>query len=271
MPVSPSLAQALDLANRFNRGDGNAGPRIPMLIYSDATAARGEPPLQLRINPQSVAFNQPKRISKKNTQAGTVYMHWSDENGSNNDILEMQFKGKTGNINLKHDKPNQPTLVGNALQTLANTLSNTPPNQGPAPNQGAGKLYTWARLYQMTLAPTLDFLPVGNTGGTSRQNITSYIVYRSPLLPRAIRFGGFFNNALTFAENAEQPWLVDWSFSFIVQKTNPPLNQLTSYLNNILTGGDNAFVTTIQQAQRDTVEMAETNRAAQVNTNFKQG
>jgi hypothetical protein len=270
MPA-PSLANALNLANQYNRGDGNAGPRIPMCIWSDATTARGESPIQLRINPHAVNFKQPKRITKKQTQAGTVYMHWSDENGSNNDILELQFKGRTGNINIKQDPPPNNTFVGNALNNLANSLSNNPPGQGRTPTQGAGKLYTWARLYQLTAAPKLDFLPVGNTANVTRQDVTSYILYRSPLFPQGIRFDGFFNNVLDFGEVAEQPWLIEWSFSFVVQKTNPPLTKLTSYLNNILMGGDQAFAQTVAAGQAATLANADQNRGAQTSANFKSG
>ena len=269
--TAPSLAAALNLANQLNRGDGNIGARIPMMFYSDATVARGEPPIALKVNPHAVQFRQPKRITKKNTQAGTVYIHWSDAKGSNNDILDLAFKGRTGNISTKKDVPNQTSFVGDALQNLANFVSANSPGQGPTPNQGQAKLFTWARLYQLTSAPVLDFLPVGNSGNTRRSRVLSHILYRSPLFPRPIRFSGHFNQVLEFAEVAEQPWLVEWSFGFTVQKTSPNLTEITSYLTSILTGADASFANTVALANEQTQELENSDRRAQTSANFKSG
>lgn len=223
----PDLANAMNTANSYNRADGTTGPRIPMLFTCSQWIERHFAPLALRINPHNVGFKQGKRITKRNTQGGTVYMHWSDENGENNDVLELQFRGRSGNINLRRDVVPQLSATGKALQEAANWLTGaSPDNADQYKNQGGSKLYTWSRLYQLTRMPKVD-------KSTNKEN-KFYIVYRSPLFPRPIQFVGFFNNVLDFSETAENPFLVEWSFNFVVQYTNPDLNTLSEYLVAVL-------------------------------------
>ena len=227
MTVIPDLANAMNTANSYNRADGATGPRIPMLLTCSEWMDNGYPAIALRINPHNVAFKQPKRVTKRNTQGGTVYMHWSDENGSNNDVLELDFSGRTGNINLRRNEQVRLSKAGAALQDVANWLTGASPEDADKyKNQGGGKLYTWARLYQLTRMPMLN-------RQTKRQNLF-HILYRSPLFPRPILFIGFFNNVLNFTETAENPYLVEWSFNFVVQYTVPDLDGISDYLVQVL-------------------------------------
>lgn len=226
--IIPDLAESLNQANSFNRGDGSAPPRIPLIFTCSSWAEKGIPAIALRINPHSIAFKQAKRITKRNTQGGTVYMHWSDDNGQNNDILELQFRGKTGNINLRKDVVRELSGLGSALRDAANWLGGLAHggDAEPQPNAGPQKLMTWVRLYVLTRTAMIDV-------ATKKKNVF-YVVYRSPLFPRPVLFYGFFNNVLDFSETAEQPYLPEWSFSFIVQGTYPDLNMLTEYLSYVL-------------------------------------
>lgn len=232
MSIVPDLSNAMNSANSFNRADGTGGPRIPMLFTCTAWINAGMAPIALRINPHNVTFKQGKRITKRNTSGGTAYTHWADENGQNNDVLEISFKGRTGNINLRRDPTARKTVVGQAMQDFANLLSGTQDAASVSTNQGGAKLFTWSRLYQLTRTAVVD-------PSTSKKNIF-YIVYRSPLFPRPILFMGFYNNVLDFGETAEAPFLVEWSFNFVVQATMPDLDRLSEYLAKVLT--DRALV-----------------------------
>lgn len=227
MGVIPDLANSMNTANSYNRSEGTTGPRIPMLFTCSMWVDAHLPAVALRVNPHNVTFKQAKRVTKRNTQGGTVYMHWADENGQNNDVLEMQFRGRTGNINLRKDPTAKKSVTGQALQDFANWLSGTSPeNADKYTNQGGAKLFTWSRLFQLTRMPMIDLK-------TKRKNVF-YILYRSPLFPRPILFLGFFNNVLDFGETAENPYLVEWSFNFIVQSTQPDLDQLSDYIVSVL-------------------------------------
>jgi hypothetical protein len=223
--VSPDLATAFGLSNILTKGDGIAGKRTPMELTCSSWRSNSISPILLMLNPHSVSFRQPKRITKKNTQGGTVYFHWTDLNGQNNDILEMQFKGRTGNIRNKPNPPNTNSFIGTGLQAAANALSGTS-SSTPTPNAGFAKHMLWSKLYTLTRVPMVD--PV------SRLKNISEITYISPLFPKKILFMGFFNNVLEFAEVAEQPWLIEWSFSFIVQATNPSLDTISQMIASVL-------------------------------------
>jgi hypothetical protein len=114
-----------------------------------------------------------------------------------------------------------------ALNDAANWLTGTnAADANKAKNQGGAKLFTWARLYELTRMPVV--IP-----DTNLQN-TCTIHYRSPLFPRALRLTGFYNNVLDFSETAENPFLIEWSFSFVVQSTFPDLNSISDHLVKVL-------------------------------------
>jgi len=244
--LAASIGQAL-----LSKGDGTQAPRVPMVLSCTTWRSRNLQPLALRINPHNVRFSQPKRITKKNTQGGTVYFHWSDANGSDNDILEMQFRGRTGSILNKPNDPN-PLFAPGPRSVQAQNLQNPPSQETPNPNAGATKHYFWARLYELTRLPVLD-----KTLNSVNQ---ASIVYRSPFFPSPIVFYGFFNNVLDFSEVAESPFMMEWSFSFIVQNTSPKLDTLTQYIQN-------ALLTPINQSIQSNNAVQTTNQQAQANAN----
>lgn len=267
MGIIPDLANSMNTANSYNRSEGTAGPRIPMLLTCTMWRDAGIPSLALRVNPHNVTFKQGKRITKRNTQGGTVYMHWSDEYGQNNDVLEMQFRGRTGNINLRRDPAAKKATgvagwTAQALQDTANWLTgSSPENADQYKNQGGAKLFTWGRLYQLTRMPMVD-------RSTGKANIF-FISYRSPLFPRPILLTGFFNNVLDFGETAENPFLVEWSFSFIVQRTIPDLDAVSVYLSKVLSDKQ-SVMESVNGALQRTQEYEEASLSSAY-VNFKSG
>jgi|SRR3990172_12788276 len=264
MPLIQDLVGAF---SDLQRGDGTQPPRIPMILHSSQWRAEGQPPVVLKVNPHVVNFRQPKRITKKNTQGGTVFFHWSDINGQNNDILEMQFRGRTGNI---RNKPKQSGPLSGITQSFLessnvpgiSSLARTVRERRDFPAAAAAaKHYTWTRLYTLTRQSVID--PVYKF-----RNVFS-ILYRSPLLPKQVIFYGFYNNVLEFGEVAEQPWLVEWSFSFIVQSTHPSLDELSSWLGRTLASNRARERTLNSQIQSS--QAAETASTAAVSRNFKSG
>jgi hypothetical protein len=238
------IASAFALSNTLTRGDGTQGKRTPMEMTCFLWASKNIPPVRMMVNPHSVSFRQPKRITKRNTQGGTVFMHWTDLNGQNNDILEMVFKGRSGNI---RQKPNPSSTgivqsIGKGLQIAGNALTGTSgnPSDNPTPNQGLAKHIMWARLYELTRLPVL-------VPQSILRNVFT-IKYQSPIFPRPYILYGFFNNVLEFTEVAEQPWLIEYSFTFVVQATQPSLDaisqQLTQLLNSTATGVANSAIET---------------------------
>jgi hypothetical protein len=201
------------------------------------------PEIVMAINPKSVSFDQPKRFSKKDTRNGSVFFHFTNSKGQNNDILTMRFQGSTGNIDLRGDRSGvgasgaggalRAASEGSASEGSANLdVSATLTGEG---NGALQKLIVWHNLYLLSREPLLL------ADGTENIFKISYI---SPLLPTTIDFTGFFNEVLSFTETAEKPHSRDYSFSFIVTSTDPDLDTLLDVLTTSLdqTTADAGFV-----------------------------
>ncbi len=159
------------------------------------------PIISMLVNPNSVKWSQPKRWVKRDTREGSVFFHFTNQAGQNNDILTLTFTGNTGNINTQHGI-DVATALGSDL-----------------------KLRIWHELYKLTREPVLLD---GNT-----KNIF-YITYRTVLMPMQITFAGFFNSVLEFTENASSPFNRDYSFGFTVTNTSPALDDLVDRINSAL-------------------------------------
>lgn len=158
--------------------------------------------IEMAVNPNSISFRQPKRIVKRDTQEGSVFFHFTNSKGENNDILTMEFRGNTGNLDFRGDV--------NTDQGIFST-------QGGY-NTGAGrKLLLWQNLWALTReAMLLD--------DKSRNEFL--ILYSSVGIPVQISLIGHYNSVLEFTENAEKPFTRDYSMSFTVQEIVPPLDDL---------------------------------------------
>lgn len=164
------------------------------------------PNIVMAINPKSVSFEQPKRFTRQDTRDGSVFFHWTNKKGQNNDILIIKFTGNTGNIDLRGDL---------AL---------------PASDQtGAmSKLLVFLNLWQLTREPMLL--------GNNTTNVFS-LTYSSQALPIPITFSGFFNQVLNFEESADKPNSRDYNFEFTVTSTEPDLD---TYIQDITYASANA-------------------------------
>ena len=175
--------------------------------------------IAMALNPNSVKFVQPKRFNKKDTREGSVYFHFTNSRGQNQDILTLQFAGNTGNLDLRGSLGDQNQEPSAAQQATTN---------GGTPGADTGALYkllVWHNLYLMTREPMLL------ADGTD--NVFS-IVYSSALFPSEIIFSGFFSKVLEFEENASKPNSRNYSFEFTVQDSIPDLDQVLQVLSGIL-------------------------------------
>jgi hypothetical protein len=207
-PIPLSLADALNASARITGSLGAYGSkRVPFLWSSRFREDARIPPLEMRVNPESVAFSQPKRIRKRNTQGGTTFFHFADDRGRDLDVLVLSISGKTGFINAANDA---------ALASGGATVD---------------KLRAWYNFYALTREPMVD--PASGA-------INSFeCTYQSVLFPRAIVFRGHFDQALTFTDGASDPFLKGYSVSFTVRETEPELDQLVEDLSQfILSAGE---------------------------------
>ena len=162
--------------------------------------------ITMRLNPRSVKWSQPKRITKKDTRRGSTYFHFNNAAGQNNDILTLSFSGNTGNIDLRGSVPS-PT--------------GTPPNATDA----QAKLVAWHNLYLMTKEPMLL--------ATGEDNVF-HILYQSALFQSPVTFNGFFQKVMEFEESASKPNSRDYSFDFTVTSTSPDLDTYLGVLGTII-------------------------------------
>jgi hypothetical protein len=192
-------------------------PRVGVQWQSSKRAREGVSPITMQINPNQVQFQQNKRIQKQDTINGTVYFHFSNQFGQNNDILTLTISGTTGNIDPRafdRQVVSGPDITIDLDRTGAKN-----------------KVLAWASLYQMTLEPILDI-------DAGRPNLVT-MMYASTLFPKPISFTGFFNNVMQFTESAQDPFQRQWSLQFVVQRTEPSLSEFSKYIQqNILSRQD---------------------------------
>jgi len=178
-------SEAIDVINRF--APGNTLSVVNTLV-----------------NPKSIRWTQPKRIQRKDVRNGTVFFHFTDDNGQDNDVLTLELTGSTGNIDLRADNFPLP-----ATQDVA----------------ARRKLEVFQNLYTLTREPRI--IPPNTVNEFT-------IRYQTKTFPAPITFIGFFNNVLEFEESADKPNSVDWSMSFTVQRTEPDLNDIVATTFNLI-------------------------------------
>ncbi len=153
---------------------------------------RSMPDIVMEVNPNNIEFVQPKRFSRVDTLRGSVFHHFSNNKGQNNDILTIKFSGNTGNISRR----------GRTQEDKDRSIL---------------RFIIWHNLYQLTREPMLL---------TDGQPNMFEIQYVSAMLPTTITFRGFFNEVLNWSENGQKPNSKDYSFSFIVQETFPDIDTI---------------------------------------------
>ncbi len=229
----PNFAEAL---TRMLNPYESVSLRVPFYITNDYRLKRGLKGISMLMNPTSVSFKQNKRITRKDTQGGATFFHWTNQNGSNNDILQMEFSGMSGNINLNRgaytkggflstatgyvnkasDWMNQKLSDGSAA--VESGLSLQP--KGTVKNQaGVSKLASFWSLYSITREPVLD--------PEFKSPVYTYICYSSPLFGNtSITFVGHFDRVMDIQDVAEEPFNKRWSFGFTATGSNPTLDKI---------------------------------------------
>ena len=160
--------------------------RVPMYVTSSHRERTSTPGVKMSMNPNSVSFRRPKRITEKKTQCGSTFMHWTDSTGRNNDILQLDFRGQTGNINLRRAARLKFGTIGSGAVDWLNEKVNdfedfaTSPNSIAQPEpvgldkdmSGATKLVKFWDLHRLITEPVVD--KYGNP-------VSEIIYYSSPL------------------------------------------------------------------------------------------
>lgn len=254
MALFPSFATALNAELRLPAQNPSGDPgRIPMVFSSllrreprgatrgRLTAPIGRPVTQqdldaaarglesrrqfsqyaatdivMSLNPNSMDFAEPKRITETKVAGGTVFTHWTDADGRNNDVLRIQFQGRTGNIDVRGALPITRSDESRELLRMETYTPST---------QAIERTLVWHDLYQLSREPMLL-----NDG---RRNIM-YVAYTSPLLSTTVEFAGHFENVIHFGENGEAPFSPQYDFTFVVTDSDPSLNEYYDELITVL-------------------------------------
>jgi hypothetical protein len=167
--------------------------------------------IKMAVNPETINWRQPKRITRKDTMDGAVFFHFNNSKGQNNDIITLDMKGTTGNINLVTN-PNVDDQGKNAYLEA-----------------NKSKLLMWHNLYNLTREGML----YQDNNGIWQEN-QFYIVYTTKLFPMGVRLCGFFSKTLEFEEHAKDPNKRNYSLSFTVTATNPDLDDIAATLRDYL-------------------------------------
>jgi hypothetical protein len=188
----------------------------PKEIMDDTYLARAgvtAPSIAMAINANSVTFSQGKRITEKKTREGSVFFHFTNKQGQNNDILRLTFRGNTGNIDRRGSlgAPERDPFALKSGTAVDKQL------RGEQDTGALRKLLVWHNLYALTREPMLL------SDGSENK---FYITYISALFPFALIFEGFYNNVLELEENAEKPNSRDYAFEFVVSNTRPSLDEV---------------------------------------------
>jgi hypothetical protein len=182
----------------------------------------------MKINPQTVTFSQAKRITRRDTQSGAVYQHWTNAKGRNNDVIQINFSGQTGNLNLRTGA-RQATVVNDQLKQFQEWVKSVTQQEGLDVTNlsGAAKLVNFWNLYSITREPVVD--PV------SGQPNNFHIMYSSPVLGNAmIDFIGFFDRVLEFTDDANDPFNKSYSFSFTATGSMPSMDHVYQYISRMI-------------------------------------
>lgn len=169
----------------------------PKLEDITGQVLRSVPRIVMELNPNNIEFEQPKRYTRQDTQRGTVFHHFTNSQGQNNDVLTIKFAGNTGNIARRGRSGDE--IVDRAVT----------------------RLKIWHDLYQLTREPVIL------TDGTFN---TMYVSYVSPLFPVVIQFSGFWTHVLRFSENAKKPSSRDYTMEFVVKETFPDMNTISDLI-----------------------------------------
>ncbi len=220
-----------DVMNRILNPYEDTDYRVPFMFNSSMRIGSAIPPVRMKVNPASVSFSQNKRITRRDTQSGAVFFHWCNEKGRNNDVINISFSGKTGNINLRSGASRQ-NWASDGLRKWRDklksaTIDGNAGSMEPEVVAGATKLTNFLNLYSHTREPMYD--PIS---GKANQ---FYILYSSPLFANAlITFIGHYDRVMEFSEEANDPFNPTYSFSFVATDSVPSMDDVYKYVSSML-------------------------------------
>jgi len=241
--VVSNFAQVIEKA--FNPYDDKA-LRVPFYLTSSYRKRLKVPGVSMIMNPTQVAFRQAKRITTRDTHAGKVFFHWTNSLGRNNDILGLEFTGRTGNLNFRTNTlfngmygRYKTQIDGRGPIEWLNKISKNTRDasesgvaevklQGEGySSSGIAKLANFWNLYALTREPIVD----PRTGAP----VYYYITYSSPMLGNTfITFIGHFNRVMDFTDDANEPFSKQYSFGFTALSSIPSMDYLYNTLTNNL-------------------------------------
>ena len=216
----PNFAEALGrLLNPYE----TSYLRVPFYLTSSYRKQLSVPGVSMLINPNNVSFRTAKRITRRDTQGGAVFTHWTNRMGRNNDILEVDFNGQTGNMNMNRGAYRKGSWTNEASsrinrgvdwinQKMAETLNKRQDNGLQLTTNlnmaGTSKLIAFQNLYSLTREPVVD--------PRTKEPIYYYIMYSSPVFGNTtVTLIGHFNRVLDFTDSAEpSPFSAQYSFGF---------------------------------------------------------
>jgi hypothetical protein len=236
--IDTTVADFASVLEKSFSAQSNKSLRVPFYMTSSYRKDHNIPGVSMLMNPQSVSFNQTKRITRKDTQEGTIFYHWTNRSGRNNDILTLDFTGQTGNINIRTGSISKGILGAvqsslgaesgpiDWLNNLADRHTNVDSTNlgvklrgNDYTAAGVSKLVNFLNLYSLTREPMIDV--------TTGKPVIYYISYSSPLFGNTfVTFKGHFNGVMSITDSADKPFSIDYSFSFSALSSNPPMDDI---------------------------------------------
>jgi hypothetical protein len=171
------------------------------------------------INPSSIKWSQPKRITEKPTLDGSTFFHFTNSKRQNNGVLVLTIEASTGNIDRRGSGFGTEDLIA---------------GRSAGPDTGAAlKLLIWHNLYLLTREPQiLD-------DGAENQ---VYVVYSSPLFPESLIMRGHISReVMPFTETAQKPNSRTFTLEFTATATQPDLDEYLAGLSAAIANGSPEF------------------------------
>lgn len=200
-------------------------------IFTDRSVARGNTAqtpgsedqnrlsvIALNVIPQQIEFAQRSRISEQVIKDGKAFFFWrKDRSSSHLDLMELRLTGITRSLQFGKEPQGFRQVLGGNINEIRNAfvppLGKTPTND----DQITKKQQDWLEFWRVTREPFVDELGINN----------HHIQLKTPALPLyEIDFVGHFAGPIQWSQNAKNPFLVDWSLTLVVHRTNPDLEIL---------------------------------------------
>ena len=235
VPVQGPLASALTTTGSNNQNLPDERSAGLWTWTSTKRLYLQQAPIQMALNSSSVRVTQQKRMQKIDTMESSVFMHFLNRRGKNNDLVKLEFRGNTGNIDLRGSVATEDELDAaagflgprgtSADQQLSNSI-----------DTGAFlKLVTFHQLKQLSQEEMV--FTVQSTGGEDETQVINaqsdnefFLQYISPVYPSNILITGIFAMPVQFEENGEAPTDVDYSFDFWVTNVYPDEDEFLALL-----------------------------------------